>query len=292
MHMEVYEDTVSNLENALGFRFGEESVQEEEKKEGSVFAIDLDKIELVNISVRMDDRVMDEHLGAKVNRLESSFSYLEGLIRAAIEVDVDINMVKYLTFNEYIDKNIYLNGSIIFDPKAHLFDVEPSSLRVSGLEFETWGSLDFRETPRVDFAYTANNEGLELLNFLFRGVLDLDEIEQIGGGSIHLNGTVQGELGDDELPVIRMNGNAEDLGFRIKSLDKNVTDISFQMFASNGRKSDLSEGILNLTKFHAQFPEGSINANLTASNMLRPELNVEVDATVNMEGDVQCRFSE
>jgi len=282
VHMEVYADSISNLENALGMSFGEQSPREEEET-GSAFAIDLDKIELVNISVSMNNQVLDEYLSAKVNRLESSFSYLQGIIRAAIKVDIDINTIKYHTFNEQIDKNIYLNGSISFDPETSLVDVEPSRLSVSGLEFETWGSLDLRETPRIDFAYTASNEGLELLNFLFRGILDLDEIEQIGGGSIHLNGTMQGSLGDGELPVIRVNGNAEELGFRIISLDKNVTGISFEMFATNGRKSDLSEGFLNLTGFHAKFPEGRINANLTASNFNAPEVSVEVDAVVNLE---------
>ena len=283
IHMEVYADSISNLENALGMSFGEKSSTEEEET-GSVFAIDLDKMELVNITLSMNNQVLEEHLSAKVNRLESSFSYLEGLVKAAIEVDIDINTVKYHTFNEQIEKNIYLNGSISFDPEASLVDVEPSRLSVSGLEFETWGSLDLRETPRVDFAYTASNEGLELLNFLFRGILDLNEIEQIGGGSIHLNGTMQGSLGDGKLPVIRMNGNAQELGFRIKSLDKNVTGISFEMFASNGRKSDLSEGFMNLTGFRAKFPEGRINANVTASNFKTPEVSVEIDAAVNLEG--------
>ncbi len=283
VHMEVYADSVSNLENALGMSFGEQSPGEEEEP-GSAFAIDLDKMELVNISVSMNNQVLEEHFSAKVNRLESSFSYLQGLVRAAIEVDIDINTVKYHTFNEQIDKNVYLNGSISFDPEAHLVEVEPSRLSVSGLEFETWGSLDLKETPRVDFAYTASNEGLELLNFLFRGILDLDEIEQIGGGSIHLNGTMQGNLGDDELPVIRVNGNAKELGFRIKSLDQNVTGISFEMFASNGRKSDLSEGFLNLTGFRAKFPEGRINVNLTVSNFKTPEVSIEIDAAVNLEG--------
>jgi hypothetical protein len=283
VHMKVYADNISNLENALGIRFGEQGVEDKQVSESS-FAIDLDKIELVNITASMDNQGQGQHFSAKVNRLESSFSYLEGLIRAAVEVDIDIDTLKYQTFNESIDKNIYLNGSINLDPEAHLVDVEPSSLRVSGLEFETWGSLDFKDIPRLDFAFVASNEGLELLNFLFRGVLNLDEIEQIGGGSIHLNGTMQGSLGEGNMPVVRMNGNVEELGFRIKALDKTVRGISFQMFASNGGKSDLSEGYLKLTGFQARFPEGMIKANLTASNLVEPELSIEVDAGIDLEG--------
>ncbi|MCD4710442.1 MAG: hypothetical protein K8R52_06310, partial [Bacteroidales bacterium] len=283
VHMEVYKDTITNLEHALGIRFGAQ-IEKDTIEKTTPLAIDLKKIELINIRARMDNQVMDEHVSVEVNRLVSSFSYLSGKVRAALEVDIDINRVKYQTINDQIDKSVKLKGSIILDPDAHIMKVEPSSLSVSGLEFETWGSLDYRTPPRVDFAYTATNEGLELLNYLFRGVLDLEEIEQIGGGSIHLNGTVQGGLGGDILPVIRVNGDAEELGFRIKSLDKDVTGISFHLFATNGSKSDLSEGYIDVQDFSAHFPEGYINADITAGNIISPELNVEVDCAVNLEG--------
>jgi len=282
VHMEIYPDSVSNLERALGIRFGTPS--QKDTSLNSSLAIDLDKMELVNVRVRMDNRVNNEYVDVEVNQLESSFSYLSGQIQSSLEVDIYINTVNYQTINAQVDKNIKLKGSAILDPDAHMLKLEPSSLSVSGLAFETWGSIDLRSTPRLDLAFVATNEGLELLNFLFLGVLDLDEIEQIGGGSIHLNGTVQGNMSGGELPVIRMNGYAEDLGFRIKTVDRDVSGISFRLFATNGRKNDLSEGLVEVQAFSAHFPEGNINANVIAGNILSPELNIEVDCAINLEG--------
>ncbi len=282
VHMEIYPDSVSNLERALGIRFGTPS--QKDTSLNSSLAIDLDKMELVNVRVRMDNRVNNEYVDVEVNQLESSFSYLSGQIQSSLEVDIYINTVNYQTINAQVDKNIKLKGSAILDPDAHMLKLEPSSLSVSGLAFETWGSIDLRSTPRLDLAFVATNEGLELLNFLFLGVLDLDEIEQIGGGSIHLNGTVQGNMSGGELPVIRMNGYAEDLGFRIKTVDRDVSGISFRLFATNGRKNDLSEGLVEVQAFSAHFPEGNINANIIAGNILSPELNIEVDCAINLEG--------
>jgi len=283
VHVEIYADSISNLEHALGFRFGEEA-----EKDTSIttapLAIDLDKIELVNVRARMDNQVNDEYLDMEVNQLKSSFSYLDGQVRAAIEVDIYINMLKYQTINDQIDKQFALKGSIILDPVSQKLELEPSSLNVSGLAFETWGKLDLRSTPRIDLAFTATNEGLELLNYLFMGILDLDEIEQIGGGSINLNGTVQGNMGGEQLPVVRVNGEATDLGFRIKPVSRDVTGISFRLFATNGSKSDLSEAYLDVQDFKAQFPEGSIYTNISATNIVSPELNIEVDCAVNLEG--------
>jgi len=283
VHMEIYPDSISNLERALGIRFGTPS-EKDTSLTTPKLAIDLDKIELINVRARMDNLVNDEHIDLEVNRVESSFSYLSGQIKSALEVDIYINTVKYQTVNGQIDKEINLKGSAILDSDAQFLKLEPSSLSVSGLAFETWGSIDLRATPRLDLAFAATNEGLELLNFLFLGVLDLDEIEQIGGGSIHLNGTVQGNIKGGELPVIRMNGDASDLGFRIKAVDRDVSGISFRIFATNGRKSDLSEGLVEVQSFSAQFPEGNIHANIIAGNIKAPELNIELDCAVNLEG--------
>ena len=282
LRLEIYEDSVSNLEYALGVRFGEEAEKDSTGKT-STLRIDLDAIELSGIFLEMDNRVRDEHFSMRVNKLESNFSYLPGLIEAELNLDVDINRVKYLTINEQGERNVSLNGSIIMNPLAKVVEVKPSSMSVSGLDFETWGTYDYKELPHLDFTYKATNEGLEVLNFLFRGVLDLDEIEQIGGGTMRLSGEVKGNLGE-ELPVIRLNGSADEIGFRIKSLNKNVTGISFNIFATNGSKLDLSESYMDITGFRARFPEGSITANAIVNNVRSPELNIEVDGRVNLEG--------
>ena len=283
VHVEIYPDSITNLEHALGIRFGEET-EKDTSTVSATLAIDLDKIELINVRFRMDNHLNDEYLDMEVNQLESSFSYLAGQIRAAIEVDIYINMLKYQTINDQIDKYVDLKGSIILDPEIQLLELEPSTLSVSGLSFETWGKLDLRSTPRVDLAFTAANEGLELLNYLFLGILDLNEIEQIGGGSISLSGTVQGNMGDEQLPVVRLNGEAENLGFRIKPVKRDVTGISFRLFATNGSNSDLSKAYLEVQDFRAKFPEGSIYTNISASNVKSPELNIELDCSVNLDG--------
>ena len=91
VHVEIYPDSVTNLEHALGIRFGEETEKDTDTVSATL-EIDLDKIELMNVRFRMDNRLNDEYLDMEVNQLESSFSYLAGQIRAAVEVDIYINM--------------------------------------------------------------------------------------------------------------------------------------------------------------------------------------------------------
>ena len=280
--LEIYEDSVSNLEYALGIRFGDTTGKDSAEIKSAI-RIDLDAIKLSGVKLELLNRVRDEQFILRVNQLESSFSYLPGLMEAEVKLDIDINRVKYLTINEQGERNVRLNGSIVMNQLAKIVEVKPSSMSVSGLDLETWGTYSYEDVPALDFTYKATNEGLEVLNFLFRGVLDLDEIEQIGRGTMRLNGEVKGNLGE-ELPVIILKGDADEIGFRIKSLNKDVTGISFNVYATNGSKLDMSESYMDVTGFRARFPEGYIRANATVNNIRSPELNIEVDGRVNLEG--------
>lgn len=282
LRFEIYEDSVSNFEYALGFRLGEKP-KSDSKGELPALRVDMDRLEFTNVMLQMDDRTEDNHVKIIVNKLENQFSYLPDHVEAGIKLDVDINHLKYLTYRLEENKRIVFESEVTFDPVRKRVEINPSSVEISGLELETWGTYEFLEEPRMDLAFKARNEGLDVLNYLFRGILDLDEIEQIGSGTISLNGNVNGTLGD-QLPVVRINGMAQDIGFRIKSIQKDVTDISFKIYGTNGTKLDNSEGLFQVEGFTATFPEGNINANVTARNMISPEVNIELNGNVNLAG--------
>jgi len=278
LRIEMYEDSITNLEKAMGIRFGEN-----ETSGLPLIKVNLDQIQLNNTMLAFKDRTRDNQVEVMVNQLESSFSYLPEQVDVSLELNVDLNKVKYLTYNDEANRNVIFESVATLHPGPKTIQVKPSRLEVSGLELETWGTYDFFDKPEVDFEFRARNEGLELLNYIFRGVLDLDEIEQIGSGSIDLSGNVKGILGDS-LPVVMMNGSADQIAFRIKSIQKDVRDISFKVSASNGSSLDFSEGFLKVEDFKATFPEGAISANLSATNMLLPELKVELNGEVNLQG--------
>ena len=280
VRMVVYEDSVTNLEYALGIRFGEETEKDSTTKLPAM-KVDLDRIELNNIVVIMEYRTSDDRVNLTVNQLESTFSYLPTHVQAGLKLDIDVDHLKYLTYRVEDSRNIQFESEVIVDPVQGKIEVEPSSMKISELELETWGTYRFMGQPHLDFAFRASNEGLEVLNYLFRGILDLDEIEQIGSGSISLSGNINGYLGD-QLPVLRINGSANQIGFRIKSIQKDITDISFKIYATNGNKLDLSEGLILVDEFTAKFPNGSIMGNLSVENMVSPKVNIDLVGDVGL----------
>lgn len=283
LKVEVYADSLTNIEKALGIQLRDYPTKSKTSSEKQLARINLDRIELFDILFILNDQTGDNHVNLRINELKSSLSYLPDKIEASLQLNIDIDSVKYLTYSDKTGRNVTFHSEVSLDPLEKIIAVAPSTLELSGLELETWGVYDFFEKPRVDFEFRASNEGLELLNYIFRGVLDLNEIEQIGSGSMTLSGNIRGSF-EDSLPVINVNGNADQIGFRIKSIQKDVTAISFDLLASNGNKLDFSEGFVKVDGFTATFPEGTVNVNLRATNMLSPQLNIEMEGALDLLG--------
>ena len=279
--LEVYEDSVMNVERALGIRFDDESG--DSASADSTMSINMERIQLENILTLYYDHSTGDSLEFQINHLESQFKYLPDKIEAGIELNIDINNVKYQTVKLEKKEDVRFKSHILFDPVQKRIDIEPSSLSISGLELETWGMYEFQGEPGINIAFRATNTGLDVLNFLFLGVLDMDEIEQIGSGSIYLDGSVTGSLGE-ELPVVRVNGAAQGLGFRIKTLDRDVTDISFALYATNGGEADFSEALIELKGFSATYPEGKLQGDIRAKNLVTPEIDLKLKGGLDLAG--------
>ena len=278
----VYEDSVLNLEHALGIRFGQRDFGSlsDGRMAGS---IDLERIEIANIRVSYRDTTGDRDAELHINQLESRFKYLSGRVSAGIDTDLDVKRIHYLAYDLEDKEAVRFNSKVSFDPEKRHLEVEPSMLEISGLELETWGGMDLDEDPGVDLAFRATNTGLEVLNWLFRGVLDLEEVEQIGTGSILLDGHISGGI-KGRLPVISVNGTANKIGLRIKPVGRDITGISFNMHATNGTEPDMSGGLIRLEGFEASFPEGSVRGSLLATNWVSPEIDLTLNGRVDLTG--------
>jgi hypothetical protein len=280
LEMELREDSISNLEKALGIRFGNKT-EKESISENSTKQIDLRKVELKNILARYVDRISGDSAQFLIRELDSRFRYSEGEIRTGIELITDINSIKYQAINLQNKDDIRFNSQVIFDTDSGFLEIEPSSLSIAGLELETRGSYNMQEPGTLDVRFRATNTGLDVLNFLFLGILDLEEIEQIGQGTIEMEGSVIGSLAG-QIPAISVKGTAHNLAFRIKSIHRDVTGINFDIRAGSGRRPDLSEGYVELRGFRAHSPEGSIIANLAASNLVRPDINLQMEGEADL----------
>jgi hypothetical protein len=276
----VSEDTISNLEKALGILFGN-AAGDTARSDSTVISFDMRSMQINNLLINYHDAAANSDASVFIHRLGSSFSYFTDSIEAAVDMDLDIHRARSGEISLDRPRNIRFSSSLQYDLNAGEINLQKSILSMRDTELELLGKVLLSDGAFLDLDFRARNQGIELMNFLMSGVLDLDAIEQIGEGDIQLSGQIRGAI-DGQLPELKLTFSANDIGFYVQAIDQSVTGISFSGYATNGTNKDLSEALLRLDRFHATFPDGELNAEARIANLKRPEVMIKADGKADL----------
>jgi len=271
-------DSVSNVERALGIRFGEEATPDTTEK--TPVKLDLESLEMRNFAVHYNDIPANASVELMLNGLESGFSYDPERITATVMLHAEISGVRMKDLNIEKPRTISFSSSVKYNLEKRQVLLERSMVDFAGAIFEMNGNVDVGEGV-LDMEFAARNSGIELLNFLLSGVLDLDAIEQIGEGRISVNGTASGSY-KNSMPLLNVDISATDMGFRIQRIGQDITEIGFMGSFTNGTKKDLSEASLNLRDFHVRFPKGALDAQVSLANLVTPSVDIEWNGNADL----------
>lgn len=273
-------DSVSNVEKALGTRFGEKPEADTLRRDSTVFALDLEKMQVRNLDVRYRDSPSGTRAFLRINGLESGFSYGPQRITARLMMQTEIMEAIIDEIRLDRPRTISFSTSADYNQVTQKIELGNSMLDMRSALFEVGGSVDL-EKRMVDAWFSARNSGIDLLNFLMNGILDLQAIEQIGEGQMSLSGNVTGSYANG-LPRADLQFEAENMAFRIHAIDQSVTGIRFRGSATNGDQSDLSGAAVTISDLHVDFPTGALDANLEVANMVRPRVKLNIDGEADL----------
>lgn len=273
-------DSVSNVERALGIRFGEATETDSALKDTSLMTLDLESLQIRNLEIHYHDIPAEATGSVRVNGLQSGFSYGPDLVTAAVMMHADITAAAFAGINVEKPKTVSFSTSLQFDQVQQRVSLDRSVLDMQYAFFEVGGDVNLREES-VDLKFSASNSGIELLNFLLNGILDLQALEQTGEGKMKIDGQVSGSYADN-LPRIDINFSAEEMAFNVHAVNQSVTGIRFEGFATNGGQKDFSEAALRISDFHVAFPTGAVEADLEVSNLLRPKIRLMIEGGVDL----------
>lgn len=260
-----------NIANAFA-----SGTEEGEEVKGADLHLDLQEIRLVDVDLLKLNEATNVLFEAFVQEADASFKL------SSAGKDVSLN-TKFL-FNFIIEgdttlfrnKPVEIEAGVSLDSKSNLLMIEPSTVLVEKAQFDMEGTVDIDDNMNLDLDFKGAKPSFDL--FLAFAPKELAPVlgTYDNGGLIYFNASVEGQSINGENPQIEVNFGASEAYIHNKIEQKEVNDLNFKGFFTNGAKRDLSTMSITIQDFSAIPDTGEFEGEVTISNFESPEIDIRM----------------
>lgn len=178
------------------------------------------------------------------------------------------------------DKNFKVQATINADTEREVYTLKQCEISIERMAFIVNGMVNASEKSAVDLNVTSDEIDLDEL------VESLSEEQRSSlsnydpDGEVSLDISIKGETYGKKKPLIDVHGVIHDGSLKHRSSGTRLENLSCDMRYSSGSKVDE----LRIAQIQCNLNEGFVKANGTILNLKNPELNIDVEAQIGMDG--------
>jgi len=254
----------------------------ENAEASSEFSFALSRILLSEVTIRYEDLPADS---------KGSFYIIEGELSGAFGSEA------YTLTGEFTGQSYFLNlGELSYieamdisadleldiDPKANAYLFGPTVISLDNMPVNLSGSIGFVKSSTMYNLHLKTKEGRlgTLLRVLPKDWISSSIRQMDTKGRFALEGSIKGLLDKYKSPAIDFTGTLSDGSLFIPSLNRNATDVSFNLAYSNGQAHSMADSKLQLANVVAQLDGQPLNGRFTWTNFADPKYDIEASGTL------------
>ncbi len=268
----IYEDGRTNLDSLIEFMEADEDVAETE----ATTQIDLQSIRVRNGSISYNDHSTRTYVVMRGFESDISLSYGE-LLTTDVDASVEALSVTYEGDQLIANLPVSLSQRSVVDMENERVTIESGRLNIRGLDLDMegevaeWGSdalfMDLRiNSSSDDFAAL-----LEMVPDEYKE--DLEGVTT--RGSLVLNATINGRLGEDQIPDFDLELGVDDGFIQYPNVDSPIEDINIRIVANNS--------IATIETFRAKADINSLEVSGVINNPLEDDADFRLGFNMDLD---------
>ena len=161
--------------------------------------------------------------------------------------------------------------------------IQPTVLKLEGSEFNMAGSIDFLDDVFVDLTFGGNKKDFKLFMAMAPDELTPVLARYDNKGDIIFEATIKGKTANGHKPAMNATFSCHNAFFDNQITDRKLEDLNFEGSFTNGDKRDITTMEFTLADFSARPEVGEVKANLTVTNFIDPEINLQMNSLFKVE---------
>lgn len=247
----------------------------------SNFKLELNKVQLIDMTFRFLNLAKNIELKAHTNKLE---------VHGDFSADTySMSTLGNIVLDKFVLDNVnYTNSGnatlkLDFDVNNNSYVINKGEIKVANLKFALSGKYITSEPNKIDLKIKGEDIDIESFLSLLPEKFKKNIDDYSSKGNFYFNTTISGDISRLITPHIEVkfgisNGNIDKNKSAIKLYNVNVEGIY-----SNGAKNTLESSTLKLNKFSARLGKSSFEGKYSVISFSKPKIELIADAELNLE---------
>ena len=247
------------------------------------FHFDLQKIKIKNVDVLKTNLADSITLEAFINKAETRFKKDESYIKMGLNSEFVFNIIKDKDTTFIKNKHFEVTTDFSFNKKSQKLTFEPSTVQLENGLFGMKGSIDIDDDFNMDLEFVGKKPNFDLLIAFAPDDLIATLKKYNNKGEIFFSSTVKGKSLKGNLPAIEAKFGCKNGFFDNTITDKQLDEMTFNAYFTNGKKRNLETSAFYLKDFTATPEAGRFKVDLKVVNFISPEVDLKLDSDFDLQ---------
>ena len=270
-----YPDGELNLSKAFATQVPVEDTEEE-------FHLHLKQIEITDVDISKSKPDADLMVDVYISEAAASFKSNPEHIYADLvsKFELSIILAGDTTFIKH--KHFEFETEVDYSKMNQSLLLSPTSVKLEGAQFESEGTIDFKNDVFVDLKFSGNKPNFDLFMAVAPPELAPVLKKYQNKGKILFEATIQGKTANGNTPAINARFGCENAYFTNTDVDKKLDELNFSGYFTNGEARNASTMEFGIKDFSARPEAGTFKGNLLVKNFDEPEINLQIDSDFDL----------
>ncbi|MFO7924461.1 MAG: AsmA-like C-terminal region-containing protein [Bacteroidales bacterium] len=245
------------------------------------FNLDLQDLRLNNYHLIFANSINEVYLDLDITRLYMSGNFSQSSYGIRGGVTGKNRSFRYQGFSPGGGQDIKITAALNVDNEFVL--IEGADIDISGIEISTSGGYIIGEPGNIDIELTGRNLDTPSLIPLMSEKIREDLKPYTFEGKIGFDASVSGNISKVHSPSVIASFYAENGEIIRKDTEMRMSGINFSGYYTNGTLRNTASSKVVIDNFYSVFGKGSLSGSGTFSNPDRPEVDLDIEASLFLE---------
>ncbi len=253
------------------------------QKTGTTFKLNFDEVKFADTRFVYNDYQQSKFYEVLIeqSKLNGKFSDVNYTLHA----DADLFIFKSkLGKDDYVkNRKAKINFNLKVDKQKNVFEFEPSTLQLEGLNLNVQGNIHYLEkSTMLQLAFDGKDADIiSLLSFIPQGKKALQDYE--AKGKVSFNAKLNGEVSATQSPTITINFSTSNSQLKPLQTAVTLSNISFKGFYTNKKSGAKPVDYLQLENVNASLDGQPLRAAFQMENSKHPFVNMMLSGQFDLK---------